>query len=139
MSKNDITGKQKKPGKRYHLTMIKQAGFGLVESLLAVAILGSTVFMLLGGLSTGAISVGILQEDIVAENLGRTQLEYTKCLPFHTAPYSYDSVEIVPEGYSVTANAVPVSARDDNIQRVIITVYRGDKSVYILEGFKVKR
>ena len=139
MPKNDITEKQKGHTKRYRFTMIKQAGFGLVESLLAVAILGSTVFMLLGGLSTGAISVGILQEDIVAENLGRTQLEYTKSLPFNDAPFSYQSVESVPEGYSVTTEATPISSRDANIQRLIITVYRRDKSVYILEGFKVNR
>ncbi|UCC17070.1 MAG: hypothetical protein JSU58_00515 [Dehalococcoidales bacterium] len=139
MPKNVITGKQKGHTKRYRFTMRNQAGFGLVESILAVAILGSTVFMLLGGLSTGAVTVGILQEDIVAENLGRTQLEYTKSLPFQTAPFSYYSVEEIPEGYSVTAEATPVSIRDDNIQRVIITVYRDDKTVYILEGFKVNR
>ena len=139
MLKNDIAVKLKGSTKRYHLLVTKQAGFGLVESLLAVAILGSTVFMLLSGLSTGAISVGILQEDIVAENLGRTQLEYTKSLPFNTAPFSYESVEVVPEGYSVTAEATAISSRDDDIQRLIITVYRGEKSVYILEGFKVNR
>ncbi|HEY95146.1 MAG TPA: hypothetical protein G4O15_09450 [Dehalococcoidia bacterium] len=139
MLKNDIAVKLKGTTKRYCFMVTKQAGFGLVESLLAVAILGSTVFMLLSGLSTGAISVGILQEDIVAENLGRTQLEYTKSLPFNTAPFSYESVEVVPEGYSVTAEATAISSRDDDIQRLIITVYRGEKSVYILEGFKVNR
>ena len=139
MPKNGINGKQREQAKRYRLTTIKQAGFGLVESLLAVAILGSTVFILLGGLSTGAISVGILQEEIVAENLARTQLEYTKGLPFQTAPFSYDSVEEVPEGYSVTSEATPVSIRDGNMKRVIITVYRGAKTVYILEGFKINR
>ena len=139
MPKNDITVKQKGPVKRPSLIMIQQAGFGLVESLLAVAILGSTVFTLLGGLSTGAISVGILQEDIVAENLGRTQLEYTKGLPFNTAPFSYQSISEVPEGYSVTADAIPVSSRNGNVQKLIITVYHGVKTVYVLEGFKVNR
>ena len=139
MPKNDINEQQKGHTMRYRLPIMKQAGFGLVESLLAVAILGSTVFMLLGGLSTGAISVGILQEDIVAENLGRTQLEYTKSLPFNDAPFSYQSVDVVPEGYSVMTEATPISSRDTNVQRLIITVYRGVKSVYILEGFKVNR
>jgi type II secretory pathway pseudopilin PulG len=139
MPKNDITVKQKGPVKRPSLIMIQQAGFGLVESLLAVAILGSTVFTLLGGLSTGAISVGILQEDIVAENLGRTQLEYTKGLPFNAAPFSYQSISEVPEGYTITADAVAVSERNQNIQRLTITVYRGIEAVYVLEGFKVNR
>ncbi len=139
MPKNDIVQKQRGHSKRYYSILTKQAGFGLVESLLAVAILGSAVFMLLNGLSAGAISVGILQEDIVAENLGRTQLEYTKSLPFNAAPFSYQSILEVPAGYSISANASPVSNRDGNVQRIIVTVYHGTKSVYILEGFKVNR
>ena len=139
MPKNNINVKKNGPVRRLRFAITQQAGFGLVESLLAVAILGSTVFMLLGGLSTGAVTVGILQEDVVAENLGRTQLEYTKSLPFNAAPFSYPSISEVPEGYSITTDAVSVSSRDNNVQRLIINVYRGDKSVYILEGFKVNR
>ena len=139
MPKNDIAVKQKGLIKRSFSVATKQAGFGLVESLLAVAILGSTVFMLLGGLSTGAVTVGILQEDVVAENLGRTQLEYTKSLPFNAAPYSYQSITEVPEGYTITSDAVAVSERNQNIQRLTITVYRGIEVVYVLEGFKVNR
>ena len=55
---------------RYRLVMQKQEGVGLVEAIVAVAIMGSTVFMLLSSLTTGAISVGIVQEDTVADNLG---------------------------------------------------------------------
>ena len=87
MPKNNITKKQKGDIRWSPVTITKQAGFGLVESLLAVAILGSTVFVLLNGLSAGALSVGILQEDITSENLGRTQLEYTKSLPFFHIEY----------------------------------------------------
>lgn len=137
---NNCVGKMFKiKAKKNRSTRIRQTGFGLVESLLAVAILGSTAFMLLSGLSTGAISVGILQEDILAENLGRAQLEYTQSLPYNTAPFSYDPVEVIPEGYTVTAEAIPVSSRDENIQRLIITVYHSTNLVYSLEGFKVNR
>jgi type II secretory pathway pseudopilin PulG len=139
MLNNRAAQKLKKIVKNHCISVIKQAGFGLVESLLAVAILGSTAFMLLTGLSTGAISVGILQEDILAENLGRAQLEYTQSLPFNSAPFSYNPVGIIPEGYTVTAEAIPISSRDENIQRLIITVYHGAKTVYSLEGFKVNR
>jgi len=139
MLKNYTAEKINEYTKKSCIVRTKQAGFGLVESILAVAILGSTVFVLLNGLSAGAISVGMLQEDIVAENLGRTQLEYTKSLPFNTAPFTYDPVEVIPEGYSVTAEATPISSRDGNIQRLIITVYHGEKIVYSLEGFRINR
>ena len=139
MLNNCVVEKFKQSAKKNHFPVNKQAGFGLVESILAVAILGSTVFMLLNGLTTGAISVGMLQEDIVAENLGRAQLEYTQSLPFDTAPCSYEAIGVIPEGYAIVAEATPVSNRDGNIQRLIIDVYRGGKIVYSLEGFKVNR
>lgn len=124
---------------RYFADNERQAGFGLVESLVAVAILGTTVFMLLGSLSTGSISVGILQERTTAENLARSQLEYTMSLPYLPAPYSYQIVDYVPSGYSVTAESSAVSGRDINIQKITVTVYREGKRLYSIEGFKVNR
>ncbi len=124
---------------RYRMASGKQRGFGLVESLIAVAILGSAVFMLLNGLTTGYVSVGIVKENTFAENLGRTQLEYTKSLPYSTAPYSYQSVDEIPAGYSVTAEASAISGKDDSIQKITITVYHGSKQVYTIESFKVNR
>lgn len=117
----------------------KQGGFGLVESLVAVAILGTTVFMLLGSLSTGSVSVGILQQEITAENIGRAQLEYTRSLPYVPAPSSYQIVDYVPSGYSVTAESSAVSGRDNNIQKITVTVYREGRRMYTIEGFKVNR
>ena len=116
-----------------------QDGFGLVESLVAVTILGTTVFMLLGSLSTGSISVGILQEEVTAESLGRAQLEYTRSLPYVVAPSSYQIVDYVPSGYSVTAESSGVSGRDNNIQKITVEVFHERRRLYTIEGFKVNR
>ena len=117
----------------------RQAGFGLVESLIAVAVLGTTVFMLIGSLTTGALSIGIVQEDIIADNIGRTQMEYTKSLTYHIAPHSYPAVTVIHNGYSVTAEASAIPGKDTNIQKITVTVYHGGERACVLEGFKVNR
>ena len=129
----------RKIARLFHIYFGEQDGFGLAESLVAVAILGTVVVMLIGGLTTGSITININQEDIIAENLGRTQMEYTKSLPYNTAPYTYQSITDVPDGYSVTAEASSISDRDNNIQRITVTVNYRNKRAYVLEGFKVNR
>jgi prepilin-type N-terminal cleavage/methylation domain-containing protein len=122
-----------------HYDVRKQHGFGLVESLVALAILGSTVYMLVGSLTSGAISVDVIQEDTIAENIGRTQMEYTMSLDYVSAPHFYETTDIDNNEFSVTAEASPVSGRDSNIQKITVTVYRNGRRVYVLEGFKVNR
>lgn len=117
----------------------KQAGFGLVESLIAVAVLGTTVFMLVGSLTTGALSIGVVQEDIIAENIGRTQMEYTRSLVYQVAPHSYQTAPVTHNGYSATAEASAIAGKDNNIQKITVTVYHEGKRACVLEGFKVNR
>jgi prepilin-type N-terminal cleavage/methylation domain-containing protein len=131
--------RRKVPMMNSRKTFLRQCGFGLVESLIAVAILGSTVFMLLGSLTTGSLSIGILYEETISENIGRMQMEYTKSLAFHTAPYSYQPVTEIPDDYSVTATASPITGRDSNIQKITVVVYRNGKRIHTLEGYKVNR
>jgi len=139
MPKSFLFIKVKMTVKRYLMTIGKQKGFGLVESLIAVAILGSTVFMLLGSLSTGSLSVGILYEETISENIGRMQMEYTKSLAFHSAPYVYQPVTEIPDDYSVTATASSITGRDTNIQKITVEVYRNGERTHTLEGYKVNR
>lgn len=139
MLRKKYSGKLKRIVEYLLVKCRNQSGFSLVESLIAVAILGSTVFMLLGGLNSGTIALGIQQQGIIAENLGRSQLEYTKGLPYQTAPHIYTQITEVPSDYSITAEASVIPGKDENIQKILITVYRNEKSVYTLEGYKVNR
>ena len=63
-----------------------QEGFGLVEVLVAVAIVGMTVVALLAALSTGSIGVATTDEQVTAANLARSQLEYTRSQPYAPGP-----------------------------------------------------
>ena len=117
----------------------QQEGFGLVEVLVAVAIVATAVIMFLSSLSTGSRTVGLMYERTTAENLARSQLEYTKSQDYIPAPVSYDTIVSLPSGFTVSAQDSPVTDRDDNIQKITVTVYRDGEPILFMEDFKVNR
>ena len=116
-----------------------QEGISLVEVLVAVAITGSAIIMLLSSLSTGSKAVGILYERVIAEDLARSQLEYTKSQSYLVAPASYAIITPLPHDFTVYANALAVTGRNNNIQKIVVTVYRNNKPLLVKEDFKVNR
>ena len=121
------------------IAAIQQEGFGLVEVLIAVAITATAIVMFLTTLSTGSRTVGLMYERTTAENLARSQLEYTKSQPYMTAPASYTTITTLPLEFTVTAEASAVTGRNNNIQKIIVTVYRNMEPVLVIEDFKVNR
>jgi type II secretory pathway pseudopilin PulG len=115
---------------------------GLVEVLVAVAILGMTVVALLAALSTGSIGVATKDEQVTAANLARSQLEYTRSQPYADL---YETVT-PPAGYavSVQADSVPEAtsvpgADPSTIQKITVTVTRNDETLLTVDDFKVDR
>jgi Tfp pilus assembly protein PilV len=119
-----------------------QEGVGLVEVLVAVAIVGMTVVALLAALSTGSIGVATSDEQVTAANLARSQLEYTRSQPY--ADF-YETVT-PPAGYAVSvqtasvpdATSVP-GADSTTIQKITVTVTRNSETLLTVEDFKVDR
>ena len=119
-----------------------QEGFGLVEVLVAVAILGMTLVALLAALSTGSIGVATKDEQVTAANLARSQLEYTRSQPYREL---YETMT-PPAGYtvSVQADSVPEAtsvpgADPSTIQKITVTVTRNGETLLTVEDFKVDR
>ncbi len=127
-----------------------QAGFSMVEVLVSLAIMGAFGAALLGGLATTARTTPLTDEKSTAQNLAETQMEYVR-----TLAYQYD-VEIpleyglkpdmdVPDGYNVDTEAYRLDADgdgtddDDGLQRIEITVTNRDKTVTILEGYRIRQ
>ena len=117
----------------------RQEGIGLVEVLIALAITGGVVVLLCNTLSTGSRAVGIMQERTIAENVARAQLEFTRSQDYIPAPASYDVIESLPGDFTVSADASSVADRDENIQRITVTVYRDGDPILTEEDFKVNR
>jgi len=115
-----------------------QDGVGLVETLIAVAILGVTLVTLLAAISTGSIGVATTEERVTAENLARSQLEYAKSQAYLTAPASYATVT-PPAGYAISAEATSIPEGDSSIQKITVTVTRDGDTLLTVEDFKVDR
>lgn len=115
-------------------------GVALVEVLVAVAIIGIALVVLLSAVSTGSIGVAETEERVTAENLARSQLEYTKSQAYLAAPASYATVT-PPSGYAVSAEAASIEdpETDGYIQKITVTVTREGETLLTVEDYKVDR
>ena len=120
-----------------------EEGLGLVEVLVAVAILGMTVVALLAALSTGSIGVTTTNKEVTAANLARSQLEYTR-----SRPYGEDPMATVtpPAGYTISVEAASIpeatsvpGADPATIQKITVTVARDGETLATVEDYKVNR
>ena len=115
-----------------------QGGLGLVETLVAVAILGTAVVAFVTALSAGSIAVGEYDGEAVAQRLAQSQMEYTKSSTFDPGAITYPLLN-APVGYvvSVAVSAVPNAGSD--IQKITVTVARDGEEMIKVEDYKMDR
>lgn len=133
------------------LAMVRKSGllaggeFGmtLIETLVALAILGVITVTFLNGLIISSKAVSIADEQAVAGSLARNQMEWLK-----TVDYVYGATEYSPApmpggkdyiNYLATIAVEPLHIPDMGIQKVIVTIKRSGEAVVRLEGYKVDR
>ena len=117
----------------------QQSGFGLAEALVALAIMMTAVVLFLTSLSTSSKGVGVISERTTAEQIARSQLEYTKSQSYLPAPSSYSVIPSLPSGFTLSARSSSITSRDSNLQKITVTVYRDGKQVLTVEDFKSNR
>jgi type II secretory pathway pseudopilin PulG len=115
-----------------------QSGIGLVETLVAVAILGTAVVAFATALSAGSIAVGEHDGEAIAQGLAQSQIEYTKSYAYNPGATIYPLLA-APEGYSLSVNVSAVPDADADIQKITVTVNRGDDEIIRVEDYKVNR
>jgi len=115
-----------------------QRGFGLVESLAAVAILGVTVVAFVIGLSAGSVTVREGNQEVVAQSLAQTQLEYVKNYPYDPEATTYPTVD-TPEGYSISVGVGAINGTDVDIQKITVIISRDEEAILTVEDYKVNR
>jgi len=115
-----------------------QRGLGLVETLVAVAILGTSVVAFVVALSAGSIAVGEQDKAVVAQSLAQTQLEYTKSYPYDSEATTYPTVD-TPEGYTISVGVASLPDTDTDIQKITVTVSRESETIMTVADYKVNR
>ncbi len=115
-----------------------ERGISLVESLIAVAILGGVVITFVLALSTGSLAVRESDQEVVAQSLARTQLEYTKGYTYDPEATTYPTVD-TPAGYAISVSVTSVPDTDTDIQKVTATISREGEEILIVEDYKVNR
>jgi type II secretory pathway pseudopilin PulG len=116
-----------------------EKGVGLVETLIAVGILGLALVALLSGVSAGSMAVSRNDERVTAENLARSQLEYVKSQAYQPpSSASYATVTPPVGDYSVST-AVDSLDADLDIEKITVTVTHDTKTVFVVEDYKVNR
>ena len=125
-------------------------GFSMLETIIAVAILGAIGVGFMTALATTVLSTDITDEQLTAENLLRTQMEYIRDQAFvDSGPGSYDAYVppagiTLPTGYTITVVAEQYCDSTQcyptgEIQKITARVFRDGVIVKRLEDLKTKR
>jgi prepilin-type N-terminal cleavage/methylation domain-containing protein len=118
-------------------------GFAFIEILISLALLGIVSTAFFGAMGTASKSLIVNDEQQTSKNLAEMQLEYLKSLPYASS-YVPAAIPAGDEGYSVLTNgdgrlyAEAVASRDNNIQKLTVTIVRDGKDAITVSGFKVQ-
>ena len=129
--------------RRSNILACRESGVTLLETAVALAMLGAIAVTFLIGLATTSKAVVVANEQTVAESLARSQMEWAKEVTYTVNATAYAPAPIPGEadytGFSATITAEPLNTPDDGIQKVVVTVKHYDEELIILEGYKVNR
>ena len=116
--------------------MKSQKGIALIETIVALALLGIISVSFLSSLATTSTARAIASERTSAKILAENLMEQVKKQPYAS---SYD--DLLPiEGYpGYTSNITVQSMKNGNIQMLTITISRAGQDVLTLESYKVDR
>lgn len=116
----------------------RESGLSLIDTLVALAILGTAAAAFVAAIGTGSITAGDVKEDTTAQSLARSQLEYVKGLPFDEKAKDYPSIT-TPNGYSISVDVSNIPTADKEIQVITVTVSQSGETLLIVEEYKVNR
>lgn len=115
-----------------------QKGFGLAETLVAVAILGTSVAAFVIALSTGSLSVNELEQQTTAQRLAQAQLEYIKSCAYEPGATTYPVIT-APPGHAISVNVNSVAGADADIQEITVIIFRDSENIFEISDYKVNR
>jgi len=115
-----------------------EKGLGLVESMVAIGLLGAGVIAFASALAAGSLTVNEHSQETTAQRLAQAQLESIKSAMYDASGTSYTTVS-APSGYSVSFSVNSAIYATDDIQKITVTVSRDSVPVLSVEDYKVNR
>jgi len=135
--------------------MKSEKGFALIETLVALALMGITAVGLLSGLATTFRAGTISQERVVAESLGKSQWEYIRAQDYIlTADYDPDDPEkryqlitipdeLVVKDYTVEigipATIISPDGGEFELQSITVVINCDSKQLLTISDYRVGR
>jgi len=118
----------------------EQRGIGFIETLIALAIIGTVAVTFVNSLVTISKANYIADEQTTAESLARSQMEWVKNISYIEEASEYSPAPILNDGdyvnYSVSIAAQPLRNPDDGLQKITITIKHNNETLIILESYK---
>ncbi|MBA7630831.1 hypothetical protein ES703_38356 [subsurface metagenome] len=127
----------------FKVFICRESGVTLLETVVALAILGTIAVTFLGGLVTTSKAAFSVDERATAQSLAQSQMEWAQ-----SANYTDDATQYSPApiptgkdyiGYSANITAQPLPGGNVFIQKITVTVNRSGERVFMLESYKVDR
>jgi type II secretory pathway pseudopilin PulG len=113
-----------------------EKGISLIETLIAIALLGIIGGALLAGMSGVYKATPIAGEQDIGKNLAQSQMEYVLQDEYKLS-YTPAPIPSAYGGYTATIDTD--SFRDGNIEKITVTIFHEGKEVSELEAYKVNR
>jgi type II secretory pathway pseudopilin PulG len=113
-----------------------EKGISLIETLIAIALLGIIGGTLLAGMSGVYKATPIAKEQDIGKSLAQSQLEYVLQEEYKLS-YSPAPIPSNYGNYTVTIDTD--SFRDGNIEKITVTIRHNGKEVSELEAYKINR
>jgi len=117
--------------------MKREAGFSLLETIAALALLGIISAVFLGALATSSNSRALADEHVSARILAESQMEYVRQLDYAAYYEASPSISARYPGYSTDVDVE--NMRNGHIQKITVTVSHRNADITILESYKVRR
>ncbi len=115
-----------------------QSGAFLVESAVALAILGIIAVGLLSGLVSSARATIIDRDKVMAESLARSEIEYIKGSNYSNS-YIVDNTLDIPDGWNISPEVGTVYSGENAIQKITVSVAKNSREILSLVTYKVDR
>lgn len=113
-----------------------QIGFSLIEVLIAMALLSIICVPFLGALDFSSKVLFLTNEKQTARSIAEMQLEQIKSQTWNINYDPMDEIAANYPGYEVDIQTSFPRSPDINIQRIEISVFHGDKSVFTIVSYK---